>query len=62
MACVFFSFSLVKIFYDGGPYHMETSLLICFANKWTGFYMIVTSVIKEFKQTDNNDNDNLNDS
>ena len=32
---------------DGGPYHIETSPLICKANQWAGFYMIGTSVIKE---------------
>ena len=31
----------------GGPYHIETSLLICKANQWTGFYTTVTSVIKK---------------
>ena len=34
-------------FKDGGPYHVETSLLICSANQWSGFYMIGTSVMKE---------------
>ena len=34
-------------FLNGGPYYIETSLLICSANQWTGFYMIGTSVIKE---------------
>ena len=34
----------------GGPYHIETSLLICKANQWTGFYMTTTSVVKELKQ------------
>ena len=33
--------------YDRAPYHIETSLLICFANHWTGFYMRGTSVMKE---------------
>ena len=27
--------------------HIETSLLICRANQWTGLYMIGTSVMKE---------------
>ena len=27
-------------------YHIETSPLICSENQWTGFYMIVTSVMK----------------
>ena len=33
-------------FHEGGPYHIETSPLICEANQWTGFYMIVISVMK----------------
>ena len=32
--------------YDGGPYHIETSPLICRANQWTDLYMIGTSVMK----------------
>ena len=30
-----------------GTYHIDTSLLICSANQWTGFYMIETSVMKK---------------
>ena len=30
-----------------GPYHTDTSPLICKANQWTGFYMIGVSVMKE---------------
>ena len=30
-----------KLFHDGGPYHIETSPLIC-----SGFYMIATSIMK----------------
>ena len=30
----------LKVFHDGGPYHIETSPLICIANQWTCFYMI----------------------
>ena len=30
---------------------METSLLICIANRWTGFCMVGTSVIKELDLT-----------
>ena len=43
--------SLIKVNkdYDGGPYHMETSPLICSANQWTGFYIVGTSVMKELK-------------
>ena len=29
---------------------MENSPWICFANQWTGFYMIRTSIIKELKK------------
>ena len=36
-----------QLFFDGGPYHIETSQLICSANQWTGFYMTGTSVTKE---------------
>ena len=36
-----------KLFYDGVPYHMETCLLICSANQWTGFYMIGAYIMKE---------------
>ena len=34
-----------ELFHDGGPYHIETSPLICSANQWTDFYMIGTSVM-----------------
>ena len=37
----------IWIFHDGGRYDIETSLLICSANQWTGFYMIKASVMKE---------------
>ena len=30
--------------------HIETSLLICKANQWTGFYMIGTSVMAELNE------------
>ena len=33
-----------QLFLNGGLYHIETSLLICRANQWTGFYMIGTSI------------------
>ena len=33
---------------DRGPYHRETSPLICSANQWNGFYKIGSSVLKEF--------------
>ena len=29
-----------------GPYHVETSLLVCSSSQWTGFYMIRTTVMK----------------
>ena len=35
--------------FDGGPYCVETSPLICIANQWTCFYMIGTTVMKELK-------------
>ena len=38
---------ILEFFHDGGPYHIETSTLICKTNQWTGFYMIGTSVVKE---------------
>ena len=38
---------ILSLFYDGGPYHIETSPLICTANQWTGLYMVGTSVMKE---------------
>ena len=41
----------LELFYDRGPYHIESSLLICSANQWTGFFhMIGTSITKELKQ------------
>ena len=46
---------LFKLFYDGGPYHIETSPLICTANQWTDFYMILTSVMKALKSSRNVD-------
>ena len=41
------TFNMVLHFQDGGSYHIETSSLICYANQWTGFYMIGSSIIKE---------------
>ena len=38
------------LFHGGCSYHIEASPLICFANQWTGFYMIGTSAMKELKQ------------
>ena len=33
-------YNTIEPFHDGGRYHIETSLLICTANLWTGVYMI----------------------
>ena len=41
-----------QLFHDGGPYHIETSPLLCRANHWTGFYMIETSVMKKLNMYD----------
>ena len=38
---------VINYFMTGGPYHIETSPLICIANQWIGFYMIGTSVRKK---------------
>ena len=32
------------------PYHIETSILICYTDQRTGLYVIGTSIIKELKQ------------
>ena len=40
-----------QLFLEKGPYHTETSPLICFASQSTGFYMIMTSVINELKKS-----------
>ena len=37
----------LKLFHDGGRYHIQTSPLICSVNQWTGFYMTAASVMKE---------------
>ena len=39
-----------QLFYDGGLYHIKTSSLICRTNRWTGFFMIRNSIIKEWKR------------
>ena len=41
----------VYLFHDGGPYHIETSPLISSATVETGFYIIVSSVMKGLKVT-----------
>ena len=38
-----------QLVHDGGPYHIETSPLVCRANQRTGFYTIWISVMKGFK-------------
>ena len=38
----------IQHFHNGGPYKIENNPLICRTNQWTGFYMIKTSVTKEF--------------
>ena len=38
---------ICQLFHDGGPYHIETSPLICSANQWTGFCMKGTSIMKQ---------------
>ena len=37
--------------HDGGSYCIETSLLICSANQWTGFCIIGTSVMKDSRRS-----------
>ena len=37
---------LLQLVHDRCTYHMETSLLICRANQWAGFYMVETSIMK----------------
>ena len=43
-------FSTVYLLHNGGPYHVETSPLICLTNQWTGFYMIGTSAMQELNR------------
>ena len=42
-------FRCIKLFHDGGRYHIETSPSICRVNQWNCFYMITASVMKELK-------------
>ena len=44
---IWYKLFLIQLFYDGGPYHKETSPLICKANQWTGFSLIGSSIMKE---------------
>ena len=48
--CISLSKRIIWFFYDGCPYHIETSRLICSANQWTVFYLIGTSVMKELNK------------
>ena len=43
----FFSYHEMLNSFMTESYHIETGLLICRANQWTGFYMIGTSIMKE---------------
>ena len=38
------------LFYEEGPYHIETSPLIFKANQWIGFYMTGTKVMKDLSR------------
>ena len=49
-----------ELFHDGGNYHIETSPLICSENRWTVFYMIGSSAMKELKITSININESTN--
>ena len=44
-----FNKAITLLFHGRGLYHIESSPLICSVNKWFGFYIIGTSVIKEIK-------------
>ena len=41
---------ILLFFHDGDLYHMDTSPLTCFANHWSGFFMIGSSAMKELKR------------
>ena len=51
------NFFCYELFHNGGPYHIETSTLICRANQWTGFHIIETSVMKELNLKCSQDSD-----
>ena len=38
---------ITELFHGGALYHIENGPSICYANQWTGFYTIGTSVMKE---------------
>ena len=40
---------LLKLFHDGGLYHIQSGPLNFRANPWTGLYMIRTSVLKKLR-------------
>ena len=42
-----------ELFHDRDCYHIEISPLICSANQWTGFYIMMASVMKELKYSEN---------
>ena len=44
-----FDIKSLYFFHDWGSYHIETSLLICSANHWIGFYIMGISAMKELK-------------
>ena len=48
-ADIILAFLRVTLLYNGSPYHIGTSPLICRANQLTGFYMIGISAMKELK-------------
>ena len=47
MANLFRETLMPVLFYDGDPYHIETSSLIWSVNQLTDFYMTWTSMVKE---------------
>ena len=48
------TYDILNYFIMEGPIiHIETSLLICRENQWTGLSMIGNSVMKEFNHSSN---------
>ena len=45
-ADIILAFLRVTLLYNGSPYHIGTSPLICRANQLTGFYMIGSFITK----------------